>query len=71
MSKKEINPGGADKNVELALALSDNLPLLAYNFNAITHNGDYAHIQGLTKRNHSTISKISLERQFLKKNIQT
>ena len=43
------------------------LPLLAYNFNAITYTGDYAHIQVLTKKNHSTISKISLERQFLRK----
>ena len=42
------------------------LPFLAYNFNAITYTGDCAHIQVLTQKNLSTISKISLERQFLR-----
>ena len=46
------------------------LPILAYNVNAITHTGDYAHIQVLTLKNYSTISKISFEGQFLRKNIQ-
>ena len=47
--------------------LLSTLPLLAYNFIAIPYTGDYAHIQILTKKNHSTISQISLERHFLRK----
>ena len=52
------------------MSLVGTLPLLAYNFNAITHTGDYAHIQVLTKKNHSTISKISLEKAVYEKNIK-
>ena len=50
-----------------ALARLATLPLLAYNFNAITYTGGYAYIQILTKKNHSIISKISLDGQFLRK----
>ena len=46
------------------------LPLLAYNFNAITYTGAYVHIQILTKKNRSTISKISLESLFLRKTLK-
>ena len=47
------------------------LPLLAYNFNAITYTGDYALIQVLTQKKPFYHFKNFLGREVFEKNLQT
>ena len=56
---------------DLKLRTKDyTLPPLVYNFNAITHTDDQAHNKVLTIRMLFIISKISLERQFLRNTVK-